>query len=153
MFAHPYLDPSSKSGPTAEKPKEFTRHCAQSAIGIRGSTESRRSRSPVGRISPHLVIVLSHPLGETPIVSPHRDSRTCRRQTTCSNRVGRNWPNFAPREKRKKFTGAKPRAYPRIRADSAKAESHEDAQNHKGGILSILANRRGKQLSPASADG
>src|SRR5688500_841983 len=59
------------------------------------------------RISPHPEIVLPHPRGEIQRVSPHYGTRTCSQQTTCNNQVGRNCTNFAPREKRKKFSEAK----------------------------------------------
>jgi hypothetical protein len=62
----------------------------------------KRNASPE-RITPHLRAVLSHPRGETQIVSPHRDTLTGNQQATYSNVVGRNSPSFAPREKRKKF--------------------------------------------------
>ena len=64
------------------------------------------------RVSPHLRTVLSHPLGETRAISPHPHATTANQQTTCSNQVGQNSPSFAPREKRKKFSGAKFRSPP-----------------------------------------
>jgi hypothetical protein len=40
-------------------------------------------------------------------VSPHHDAPTTDTQTACAGEVGRNSPNFAPREKEKNFSGAK----------------------------------------------
>jgi hypothetical protein len=37
----------------------------------------------------------------------HPDAATVRQKTTSAERMGRNWPNNAPREKRKNFSGAK----------------------------------------------
>ncbi len=51
--------------------------------------------------------VLSHPRGEIQTISPHPQLPTDNQQTTCSERAGRNRANFAPREKKKKFAGAK----------------------------------------------
>jgi hypothetical protein len=61
-------------------------------------------------ISPHLGRVLHHPRGEIQTVSPHRHSLTEEPQTTCAGTVGRNSPNFAPREKEKKFQWCKTHA-------------------------------------------
>jgi hypothetical protein len=59
------------------------------------------------RISPHPETILPHPRGEIQTISPHHDTRTGEPQTTCAGEVGRNSPNFAPREKEKNFAGAK----------------------------------------------
>ncbi|HJQ78434.1 MAG TPA: hypothetical protein VJ828_00695, partial [Lacipirellulaceae bacterium] len=50
---------------------------------------------------------MSHPLGETQTISPHPRTPNANQQTTCVGALGRNSPDFAPREKRKKFSGAK----------------------------------------------
>jgi hypothetical protein len=46
---------------------------------------------------------LSHPRGEIQTISPHCHAPTTNRQTTCSERLKRNSPNFASPEKRKKY--------------------------------------------------
>ena len=94
---HPPIRPRSSPATAHSRSQMTTR-----PVVIRRAMAAQSSR-----ISPHLERVLSHPLGETQIISPHHHSRTCSQQTICNNRVGRNWPSNAPREKEKNFAEAK----------------------------------------------
>jgi hypothetical protein len=85
------VGPPSRGGPSRSR--------VSPTLGWKNASFGETRLRVPQRISPHLETVLPHPRGEIQTISPHPRAPTGKPQTTCARHVGRNSPNFAPREK------------------------------------------------------